>query len=129
MAFKRIVPLSLIVAVVCMIASCKLDPWTSGDSPTDVVTITKITSTPGKKGLAGEAVYKGSVGAVKMSHKAHMDEGMQCADCHHKEGNPDREKKCAKCHSGDNGYNTMHGLCVDCHIAKKEGPQQCKECH
>lgn len=128
MAINRIVPLSLIVAIVCVIASCKLDPWTGGDSHTDIVTITKITTNPEAK-QAGGTVYKGNVGAVKMSHKKHMDKGMQCVDCHHKKGNPDREKKCAKCHTGDAGYNTMHGLCVDCHIAKKEGPQQCKECH
>lgn len=128
MIINRIAPLSLIVVIVCVISSCKLDPWTSGDAPTDIVTITK-TARALDNAQASEAAYQSRVGAVKMSHKAHMDKGMQCVDCHHKKENPEREKKCASCHTGDNGYETMHGLCVDCHIAKKEGPQQCKECH
>jgi hypothetical protein len=128
MIINKILPLSLIVVIGGMIASCKLDPWTSGDAPTDVVTITKTTRAL-ETGKKGEATYQSQVGAVRMSHKAHMEKGMKCVDCHHKKGNPDREKKCAVCHTGFKGYNTMHGLCVDCHIEHKEGPQMCKECH
>ena len=128
MEFKKILPLAVIVIIGIIIASCKLDPWTSGDSPTDVVTITKTTRTF-DKATAGDKQYQSKVGVVKMSHKRHEDKGINCEVCHHKKGNPDREKKCAKCHSGDNGYETMHGLCLDCHIQRKEGPQKCKECH
>jgi hypothetical protein len=125
---KKILPIAVVVIIGIIIASCKLDPWTSGDSPTDIVTITKTTRTYDKGKAAGKE-YTSQVGAVKMSHKAHEEKGVACEKCHHKKGNPDREKKCAKCHTGDNGYETMHGLCVDCHIEKKEGPQKCKECH
>ncbi|MBN2161230.1 MAG: cytochrome c3 family protein [Spirochaetes bacterium] len=72
---------------------------------------------------------KSRVGVVRFSHKTHEEEGMKCVECHHKNANPERIKKCAVCHTGANGYETMHGLCVDCHIEKKEGPQKCYECH
>lgn len=128
MELKKILPITVVIIVGGIIASCKLDPWTTGDSPTDVITITKTTRAF-EKGKTGETTYKSQVGAVKMSHKAHEEKGLKCEVCHHKKNNPDREKKCAKCHYGQNGYDTMHGLCIDCHIQRKEGPQKCKECH
>ncbi len=128
MEIKKCMPLAVAVIIGMFIVSCKLDPWTSGDTPTDIVTITKTTRAFDKEKSSGKE-YKSQVGAVKMSHKVHEDKGIPCEKCHHKKGNPDREKKCALCHTGDNGYNTMHGLCLDCHIARKEGPQKCKECH
>ncbi|OHD64589.1 MAG: hypothetical protein A2176_08875 [Spirochaetes bacterium RBG_13_51_14] len=128
MEFKKIAPIAIAVIIGGIIASCKLDPRSTGETSTDVVTITKTTRAYGTE-KAGEPVYKSQVGAVRMSHKAHEDKGVKCVECHHKENNPDREKKCAKCHYGENGYETMHGLCVNCHIKRREGPQKCKECH
>lgn len=128
MELKRILPIAAAVIIVIVIVSCKYDPWQAGDSPTDVVSITKITRNP-DAAKPGESIYKSQVGTVHMSHKAHQDEGLKCVDCHHVKNNPEREKKCAACHQGDNGYETMHGLCVDCHIARNAGPQKCKECH
>lgn len=125
MEFKKILPLTIAVIIGGCIVSCKLDPWTGGDSPTDIVTITKTT----RSFKADDPHYKSQVGAVKISHKTHQEKGLKCENCHHKNNNPDREKKCAVCHRGDNGYETLHGLCVDCHIEHKEGPQKCKECH
>lgn len=110
--------------VLFTVVSCKNDPHAIGESSTDKVTITKVTKFG--KNKKGEPL-KGTLGAVVFSHKTHED--MKCIDCHHKFLNPEREKKCAVCHKGDDGYETMHGLCLDCHIKKKDGPQKCTECH
>lgn len=128
MKLKMILPFTVSIIIIMLIVSCKYDPWQSGDSPTDVVSITKITRNF-DTAKPEEILYKSQVGTVRMSHKAHQDKGMTCVDCHHLKNNPEREKKCAACHQGDNGYETLHGLCVDCHIASNEGPQKCKECH
>ena len=128
MELNKILPFAAAVIIGFCIASCEPDPWQSGDSPTDVVSITKITRNLNAQ-KPEDSLYKSQVGTVRMSHKAHQDKGLKCVDCHHVKNNPEREKTCAKCHQGDNGYETMHGLCVDCHIARREGPQKCKECH
>jgi hypothetical protein len=109
--------------------ACDSDPWVTRGNPkdTDEVVITKVTAY-GKQ-ADGVSPYKGQVGAVTMSHKVHEKQGLACIDCHHKKGNDDRIKQCAKCHNGQAGYETMHGLCVDCHIKEKKGPQKCMECH
>ena len=121
----------LIAAVPLIFAfvSCEPDPWTTGGNPadTDHVVITKIT----KYGTQEDGVspYRSKVGSVIMSHKTHEEIGLACVDCHHKENNDERIKTCAKCHNGDDGYEKLHGLCVDCHIERKEGPQECMQCH
>jgi formate-dependent nitrite reductase cytochrome c552 subunit len=125
---KRILPIVVALAIGGMIASCKLDPWETDVFPTDVVTITKTTKIFDTQKQTAQ-VYKSQVGSVKFSHKVHEKQGLKCIDCHHKQGNPEREKACAKCHNGDNGYKTMHGLCINCHIERKSGPQKCKQCH
>ncbi len=133
MEFKKILPVAVTILFGGIIASCSLDPWVVEERPTDVVTITKTTKSFDKQ-KSGALVYKSQVGPVKMSHKVHEDHGLKCIDCHHKDinrknVNPEREKKCAVCHYGENGYKTMHGLCITCHIKHKAGPQKCKECH
>lgn len=128
MGLKKILPIAIAVIIGGIIASCKLDPWSAGEMTTDVVTIAKTTRAF-DTAKPGETAYKSQVGAVRISHKAHEEKGLECEVCHHKKNNPEREKKCAKCHYGENGYMTMHHLCIDCHIQRKEGPQKCKECH
>lgn len=125
--FKLFPVLLCFLYLVC--TACDSDPWiTKGNvKDTDEVVITKVTAFGTQKD--GVSPYKGQVGAVTMSHKKHEDQGLTCFDCHHKKGNDSREKSCAKCHTGQKGYDTMHGLCVDCHIAKNKGPQKCMECH
>lgn len=114
--------------IVSLMISCSYDPWTAGKSQTDVVTITKTTKRLGAN--TNKPVLRSQVGSVKMSHKTHSEKvGRQCVDCHHKKGNDSREKRCAVCHFGDNGYEIMHGLCVDCHVGRNKGPVKCKECH
>jgi len=112
-----------------LLVACELDPWTLGSNSvnTDLVVIKKVTAYGTQ--IDGVSPYKGQVGAVTMSHKVHEKEGIGCTECHHKEHNDDRIKECAKCHNGYKGYDTMHGLCVDCHIAKARGPQKCMQCH
>ncbi len=120
--------LAILSGALCIaVIGCNKDPWALGNGITDKVTITKIT----EFGKAADNItpMKGNVGAVVMSHRTHEQQGLDCFACHHKHDNPEREKVCAKCHIGDNGYETMHGLCLDCHIAKKDGPQKCMECH
>lgn len=114
--------------MISLLISCSFDPWNAGKSQTDVVLITKITKRLDAN--MNKPPLRSQVGSVKMSHKTHQEEaGLSCVDCHHKKGNDSREKRCAACHYGDNGYETMHGLCVDCHIGRKKGPVKCKECH
>jgi len=118
-----------------VLSACKPDPWVQRGNPanTDEVVITKVTAYGTQ--ADGVSPFKGHVGAVTMSHKVHEEQGMACIDCHHKTNNDGRIKQCAKCHNSANashkkdGYNTMHGLCVDCHIQKQKGPQKCMGCH
>jgi len=117
----------LAVAILFALNSCKMDPTLTGLQSTDKVTITKTTKFG--KGSDRISPMKSQLGAVVMSHKVHEKAGLKCIDCHHKDNNDDRIKQCAVCHKGDNGYETLHGLCVDCHIAKKKGPQECMQCH
>ncbi len=129
MGVKRFLPLILLFGILAAtIFSCQRDPWTYTDSPTDVVSITKTTRFA--KSEDGSPM-KSNVGAVKMSHKTHGKEGLQCVQCHHREGNDERIKTCAAegCHVGGKGYGDLHNLCLGCHIEKKEGPQKCKNCH
>ncbi len=128
MNFFKLFP-AFLCLLFLVLAACEPDPWVNRGNPvdTDEVVITKVTAYGIQKD--GVSPYKGQVGAVTMSHKVHEKQGMACDTCHHKKGNDAREKKCAKCHNGQAGYEKMHGLCVDCHIAKKKGPQKCMECH
>ncbi len=128
MELKKILPFVVAIIIGGAIASCNINPWSFEEEPTDVVTITKTTRIFNRQ-KQGATVYKSQMGAVRMSHKVHEEQGIQCVVCHHKHDNPERIKVCAKCHYGENGYKTMHELCIDCHIVRKEGPQKCKECH
>ena len=129
MKIFKLFPLFLCFLFSIIFFACEIDPWIQGSNrvDTDNVVITKITAY-GKQ-ADGVSPYKGNVGAVIMSHSVHEQHGVTCFDCHHKNGNDDRIKKCAQCHYGDEGFNKMHGLCVDCHISKNKGPQKCMECH
>jgi len=127
----KLLPLFLIfiVSVIFAVVSCEPDPWKHGGNPIDTnnVVVHKITTKGTQKD--GVSPYKGQVGAVTFPHSVHEHAGLKCVECHHKEDNDDRIKECARCHYGDEGFDIMHGLCLDCHIAKKKGPQKCMECH
>jgi hypothetical protein len=126
--------LRLLPVVLCLLsialASCETDSWKAriGMKDTDHVAVTKVTAY-GKPADDG-TIYKDQVGTVIFPHKTHEDEaGLKCEYCHHKKGNDDRIKQCAVCHNGYAGFDTMHGLCVDCHISRANGPQKCMQCH
>ncbi len=127
MRYNVFFPSAMVILAAIIVQTCSLDPWVTGKKYPETVIITKITRFG--KSADGVSPMKSQLGAVKFYHKTHEKIGMKCVECHHKTANPDRIKQCAFCHIGENGYTTMHGLCLDCHIDKKEGPQQCKECH
>ncbi len=120
----------LIFLVSFLAVSCETDSWKSriNMKDTDHVVVTKVTSYGKQKD--SDLQYKGQVGAVVFPHDFHEKEvGLSCENCHHKNANDERIKQCAVCHNGFEGYDTMHGLCVDCHISRDEGPQECMQCH
>ena len=127
MRYYHFSPAAIAILTAIIATACSLDPWVADKQYPNMVTITKITSFG--KSADGASPMKSRLGVVRFSHKTHDAMGLKCVKCHHKKANPGRVKQCASCHVGDNGYNTMHGLCVDCHIEKKDGPQKCKECH
>jgi len=139
---KKGITFALMLLLIGFIAACGIDPWVRNEVPTDHITITKVTKFTGLKGdqikgkvdlkklgLKESPLIKATVGAVKMSHKTHIDSGMKCIDCHHKTNNDARIKQCAVCHRGNNGFEVLHGKCLDCHIKVKNGIEKCKQCH
>ena len=116
MFLKRVFPYVLAAIAVCtafFLISCGSDP---------------------PKTMKVEKTVKANeiqAGIVYFPHDPHSKAGVQCVECHHKKGNPEREKKCAidGCHQGESGLKTMHELCVGCHLSVKKGPRPCNECH
>lgn len=78
-------------------------------------------------------------GPVEFPHKAHVDLGQTCKECHHTvEGDMDvPTQKCSDCHTKDSEVKAMkafHNNCIDCHKTSNkesgtEAPTKCKECH
>ncbi len=121
---------TLACAFIAGFSSCKDGTTAINRSPSDVVTVTDINKFITDEDIkAGTVKTNNYVSAVKMSHWKHEREGVQCEICHHKKGNDDRIKQCAACHKGKAGDETMHNLCINCHVEKKEGPSMCQDCH
>ncbi len=121
---------TFVCALIAGFSSCKEGTTAINPSPTDVVTVTDINKFITDEDIkAGVVKTNNYVSAVKMSHWKHEREGVQCTVCHHKNGNDDRIKQCAACHKGKTGDETMHNLCINCHVEKKEGPTMCQDCH
>ena len=121
---------ALLCALIAVHSSCKEGTTAINKSPTDVVAITDINKfITGDDLKAGVVKTNNYVSAVKMSHWKHEKKGVHCEVCHHKKGNDDRIKQCAACHKGKAGDETMHNLCINCHVSKKEGPSMCQDCH
>jgi hypothetical protein len=115
---------------VILIVACKEGTTSVNPSPTDVVKITDINAFISKEDLAaGTVKTNGYVAPVMMPHQKHEDAGIQCTTCHHKFFNDDRIKQCAYCHKGKKGDETLHALCINCHLEKKKGPTMCQDCH
>jgi hypothetical protein len=79
---------------------------------------------------------------VCVPHKAHVDKGVACTECHHtwKKEESATPQKCAECHKAEDKGKTglksaYHTQCMGCHKAlKKEGKPtgptvKCSECH
>ena len=79
------------------------------------------------------------------AHKAHVDKGVACTECHHtwKKEERDTPQKCAECHKARKAKdeeittlkNAYHKQCMGCHKklkkdGKPHGPTaKCSECH
>lgn len=116
MSFKRVFPFALALLIACStfaLMSC-------GSKSAATMEITKVTRDSGETP---------QVGVVNFPHSVHEKENIKCIECHHKFSNDERSKVCAECHVGNDGMNTMHELCLDCHLNAKKGPRQCSDCH
>ncbi len=119
-----------IIAVFLVLPGCKEGTTSINPSPTDVYTISSINKFVTDVDLnAGIVKSRGLMNDVKISHLKHEKAGIDCFTCHHKKGNDDRIKVCAECHKGDQGEDTIHGLCIGCHAEKAKGPTMCQDCH
>ena len=86
---------------------------------------------------------------MPFAHQAHVDKGVTCVDCHHKEKAGETPNPCSDCHDvkkGDgpslkdafHGADTLPALqsCIGCHQRKgvKDSPaptqrKPCEACH
>jgi len=101
------------------------------------------------KQAAGKKVLKGP---VPFAHQAHVDKGVGCTDCHHKEKAGETPRSCSACHKDKKGDaprldDALHGgenealpalqSCIGCHVrklAKMDMPpplqrKPCEACH
>jgi hypothetical protein len=90
----------------------------------DTMTKAKQAMTPPKKVLKGP---------VPFAHQAHVDKGVACVDCHHKEKAGEAPRPCSSCHKDTRGDapkldDAFHGgendampslqSCTGCHARK-----------
>ena len=92
-------------------------------------------------------------GPVPFAHQSHVDKGVACVDCHHKEKAGDTPKACSTCHKETKGDTpkldaAFHGgendsmpslqSCIGCHARKVAGSKAtkapierkpCEACH
>lgn len=84
--------------------------------------------------------FKSKKPAVTLPHKKHVDSGIACKTCHHKDEAGATPKKCTECHTmpatGDapEAKKAFHDACQKCHkkeakAGKKSGPTKCEDCH
>ena len=109
-----------------------------------------LDSTSKAKEAAGKKVLKGP---VPFAHQAHVDAGVVCNDCHHKQPEGETPKPCHECHQliktdapkeADafhcGAVDTMPALqsCIGCHTRKVAGTREtsapmkrepCEACH
>jgi len=101
------------------------------------------------KQAAGKKVLKGP---VPFAHQAHVDKGVACVDCHHKDKAGETPRACSTCHKDTKGDaprldDALHGganealpalqSCIGCHVrklAKMDTPpplqrKPCEACH
>ena len=64
----------------------------------------------------------------------HVNAGVGCKVCHHKDHKSASKKKCIVCHTGRPAMKIMHTFCKECHMKKDKnnkllGPITCSGCH
>lgn len=91
---------------------------------------------------AGKEVIKfdSKMGTVTFQHKAHVDMGAKCEDCHHAVKG-EAKSNCAACHDAKEAKgnepklaDAIHKTCKGCHektvaAGKKAPGKECKSCH
>lgn len=90
----------------------------------DTMSKAKQAMTPPKKVLKGP---------VPFAHQAHVDKGVACTDCHHKEKAGETPRPCSACHKevkgdapkldaafhgGENDSTPSLQSCIGCHVRK-----------
>ncbi len=85
--------------------------------------------------------FEAKVGTVTFPHKAHVDSGAKCVDCHHTVKEGQTPQKCGACHDPKEAkgaaprlVDAMHKNCKGCHekataAGKKAPGKDCKACH
>jgi len=81
------------------------------------------------------------MGTVTFPHKAHVEKGAKCEDCHHAVKGMEAKNLCSDCHSATEAKgnalklkDAVHKTCGDCHAktvaaGKKAPGKECKACH
>ncbi|MBZ5639134.1 MAG: cytochrome c family protein [Acidobacteriia bacterium] len=81
------------------------------------------------------------MGTVTFPHKAHVDKGAKCEECHHTLKAGEAPQACTACHGKEpkgqvpKMMDAAHKLCKGCHeksvAAGKKAPdsKNCKSCH
>lgn len=92
---------------------------------------------------ADKAVIKfdSKMGTVTFPHKAHVEKGAKCVDCHHTQKEGQAVETCGKCHDAKEAkgnapklQDAVHKSCKGCHeksvaAGKKAPGKECKACH
>lgn len=63
---------------------------------------------------------KAKPGNVTFPHKAHVERGLKCTECHVAMQGGKIEGF---------GKDKAHGTCVECHKKQTKGPTKCADCH
>jgi hypothetical protein len=81
------------------------------------------------------------MGTVTFPHKAHVEKGAKCEDCHHPVKGMEAKHLCSDCHSATEAKgdvpklaDAVHKTCKGCHeksvaAGKKAPSKDCKSCH
>ena len=79
------------------------------------------------KTAAGKKVLKGP---VPFAHQAHVDAGVACGDCHHKQPEGESPKPCHECHKELRGETIKENDAFHCGaVESMPALQSCVGCH
>lgn len=121
---KKLLVLAAAVLVLSPVLVAAADAVPAGKETLTLESMTKA------KQAAGKKVVKGP---VPFAHQSHVDKGVACVDCHHKEQPGETPKACSACHKDTKGdapqlNDAFHGgendsrlslhSCIGCHAKK-----------